>query len=310
MTRRLTLMACLAALLVVAACGGDSQQQDAPRLTSLEPGLQQACYAMGVDLGRQVAGMPGADDLDMMASGIRESLAGEPRIDFNVAREVMSVNAHDHAEGEVHDHPDTWTERGFASEVAQKSYAVGVTVGQFVQMQMNDPDVDALMQGVMDKVNGTELLVDEAQIGDIITTYQQEAASRAAIANVAAGEQFLAENAKRSEVKVTDSGLQYEVLQKGDGGAHPTAESTVKVHYHGTLIDGEVFDSSVERGEPISFPLNRVIAGWTEGVQLMTTGAKYKFFIPSDLAYGERGAGAKIGPNSTLIFEVELLEIQ
>jgi FKBP-type peptidyl-prolyl cis-trans isomerase len=245
-----------------------------------------------------------------MASGMRESLAGEPRMDFNTAREVMSVNAHDHAEGEVHDHPDTWTARGFASEVAQKSYAVGVTVGQFVEMQMNDPDVDALMQGVMDKVNGTELLVNEAQIGDIITTYQQEAASRAAIANVAAGEQFLAENAKRSEVTVTDSGLQYEVLQEGDGGAHPTAESTVKVHYHGTLIDGEVFDSSVERGEPISFPLNRVIAGWTEGVQLMTTGAKYKFFIPSDLAYGERGAGAKIGPNSTLIFEVELLEIQ
>ena len=120
---------------------------------------------------------------------------------------------------------------------------------------------------------------------------------------------FLAENKANIAVKETSSGLQYEVLQEGQGTQHPTASSTVKVHYHGTLLDGTVFDSSVARGEPISFPLNRVIAGWTEGVQLMVEGDKYKFFIPSHLAYGDSAAG-KIAPGSTLIFEVELLEVK
>lgn len=124
------------------------------------------------------------------------------------------------------------------------------------------------------------------------------------------GEQFLTENALRDEVKVTESGLQYEVLTAGKGRVHPTAESTVKVHYEGRLINGTVFDSSYQRGEPIEFPLSGVIRGWTEGVQLMTVGAKYRFFIPYNLAYGERGAGQNIPPYATLIFDVELLDIK
>jgi peptidylprolyl isomerase len=127
--------------------------------------------------------------------------------------------------------------------------------------------------------------------------------------NIAIGNQFLLENKNKENVIQTASGLQYEVVQKGDGNAHPTANSTVKVHYHGTLLDGSVFDSSVDRGEPISFPLNRVIKGWTEGVQLMVVGDKFRFFIPSELAYGNQSAGS-IKPGSTLIFEVELLAIQ
>jgi FKBP-type peptidyl-prolyl cis-trans isomerase FklB len=123
------------------------------------------------------------------------------------------------------------------------------------------------------------------------------------------GEKFLQENALREEVKTTESGLQYEVLVAGKG-VQPTAESTVKVHYEGTLIDGTVFDSSYERGEPIEFPLNGVIKGWTEGLQLMSVGAKYKLYIPYELGYGERGAGQNIPPYSTLIFTVELLEIK
>lgn len=127
--------------------------------------------------------------------------------------------------------------------------------------------------------------------------------------NIEQGEVFLANNAKRDGVTTTASGLQYEVLNSGSGTKHPTEISTVNVHYHGTLTDGTVFDSSVERGEPISFPLNRVIKGWTEGVQLMKTGDKFRFFIPADLGYGSRSAG-KIPPGSVLIFDVELLAIE
>ncbi len=132
---------------------------------------------------------------------------------------------------------------------------------------------------------------------------------KAAALNLEKGSAFLAENSKKDGVKTTASGLQYQVLQSGNGDSHPTASSTVRVHYHGTLIDGTVFDSSVERGETISFPLNRVIPGWTEGVQLMKKGDKFRFYIPSNLGYGNRSAG-KIPAGSTLIFDVELFEIQ
>lgn len=132
---------------------------------------------------------------------------------------------------------------------------------------------------------------------------------KAATLNLEKGSAFLAENSKKEGVKTTASGLQYEVLQSGSGESHPTASSTVRVHYHGTLTDGTVFDSSVERGETISFPLNRVIPGWTEGVQLMKVGDKFRFFIPSNLGYGNRSTG-KIPSGSTLIFDVELFEIQ
>lgn len=127
--------------------------------------------------------------------------------------------------------------------------------------------------------------------------------------NIESGEVFLANNAKRDGVTTTASGLQYEVLNSGDGDKHPSASDSVNVHYHGTLTDGSIFDSSVERGEPISFPLNRVIKGWTEGVQLMKKGDKFRFYIPADLGYGNRSAG-KIPPGSVLIFDVELLAIE
>lgn len=127
--------------------------------------------------------------------------------------------------------------------------------------------------------------------------------------NILIGNDFLAKNKANEGVIETTSGLQYQILTKGEGSVHPSASSTVKVHYHGTLLDGTVFDSSVERKEPISFPLSRVIAGWTEGVQLMVTGDKFKFFTPSTLAYGNSATG-KIKPGSLLIFEVELLEVQ
>jgi len=142
-----------------------------------------------------------------------------------------------------------------------------------------------------------------------IPSMQLQAAAAPAVATRLAGEAFLAENAAREGVTVTESGLQYEVLTAAEG-AMPTEDDTVSVHYVGTLLDGTEFDSSIARGEPASFPLKGVIPGWTEGLQLMTVGSKNRFVIPSDLAYGDRGAGQAIGPGETLIFEVELLEIK
>jgi FKBP-type peptidyl-prolyl cis-trans isomerase len=313
MLRRSLLLTFLATLAVLTACGdgGGGDDQGVAGLTSLSSGLQEASYALGVDMGRQVAGMPGAENTGNVVQGLRDMMADTPKIDFMEAREIMSVHAHAEGEETDHDHPDTWTERGFASEQDQRAYAVGITLAQFAQMQLAEIDEAALVQGLTDKLGGKELLCSEDSTRTIITTFQRELNERLAGENLEAGRKFLEENAKREGVVTTDSGLQYEVLQEGDGEAHPTATSTVRVHYHGTLIDGEVFDSSVDRGEPISFPLNRVISGWTEGVQLMTEGAKYKFFIPTELAYGTQvRPGGPIGPNEALIFEVELLEIQ
>ena len=168
-------------------------------------------------------------------------------------------------------------------------------------------NLDLIKRGLIEGIHQKALMTPEEAMTYLNTTMEAKTAERnKSIA--AEGEAFLAENAKREGVVVTESGLQYEVITMGNG-PKPTAESTVKVHYHGTLIDGTVFDSSVEREEPIEFPLSNVIKGWTEGVQLMPVGSKFKFYIPYQLAYGERGAGELIGPCQALIFEVELLDI-
>jgi FKBP-type peptidyl-prolyl cis-trans isomerase len=195
------------------------------------------------------------------------------------------------------------------------SYAIGVNIGTGISSQglAGDVDLAAIALGMQDAVAGNLKLTPEEleaamqEFGAVMQAKQQAAMQEQS----QAGKDFLAKNASEPGVKTTDSGLQYLVLTEGaDADAKkPTAEDTVNVHYHGTLIDGTVFDSSVERGTPITFPLNGVIPGWTEGLQLMKVGDKYRFFIPSELAYGEAGAGP-IPPNSTLIFDVELLGIE
>jgi FKBP-type peptidyl-prolyl cis-trans isomerase FklB len=187
---------------------------------------------------------------------------------------------------------------------------LGHSVGSNLKIQFSDLNPEIISKALIDAFQGKEnkMFPSSQEADNFIREYMKVAAEKKAVANKAKGEAFLAENAKKSGVKVTPSGLQYEVIKDAQG-EKPTKESTVKVHYHGTTIDGEVFDSSVEKGEPVTFPLNGVIPGWTEGVQLMSVGSKYKFYIPSELAYGPRQTGPKIGPNSTLIFEVELLEI-
>lgn len=202
------------------------------------------------------------------------------------------------------------------------SYCIGVNIGGNLKNQEVDVDTKALAAGITDAISGKPAL-SAAEMREVMAAFQEQMESRMMAEekameerdakegpeNLKKGEAFLAENAKKEGVKTTASGLQYKVLKSGSGKT-PNAADTVKTHYHGTLIDGTVFDSSVERGEPISFPVNRVIPGWTEALQLMKEGDKWELTIPSKLAYGERGAGDKIGPNSTLVFQVELISVE
>lgn len=192
------------------------------------------------------------------------------------------------------------------------SYGIGLQMGQQLADNPFDGfDIAAVAAGLAAAFYGDEPEVSEDQIRaafQVISGRMQEAESAKAQVAAAVGEAFLAENATKAGIVVTESGLQYEVLTAGSG-AKPTRSDKVRTHYHGTLIDGTVFDSSYNRGQPAEFPVSGVIAGWTEALQLMPVGAKYRLYIPHNLAYGERGAGGAIKPYSALIFDVELLEI-
>jgi FKBP-type peptidyl-prolyl cis-trans isomerase FklB len=197
--------------------------------------------------------------------------------------------------------------------LAQRSgYAIGLDLGRRLASQAVDTDVDAISSGIRDGLAGSDPRLSDEQLQQAMQELNEKLQARAAQAgsiNQSEGAAFLAENGKREGVETTASGLQYEVISSGDG-AKPKATDTVRVHYEGRLLDDKVFDSSYKRGEPATFPVNRVIAGWTEALQLMPVGSKWKLFIPSDLAYGAQGAGADIGANATLVFDVELLGIE
>ena len=196
------------------------------------------------------------------------------------------------------------------------SYALGLGIGQqLAQMGASELNIDDFAQAIKDVIAGNELKVkhQDAQkiVQEFFATQEQkinQQRQEAGKAHKEAGEKYLAENSKKDGVVTLASGLQYQVLKEGNG-KKPSAKDTVKCHYEGTLIDGTVFDSSYQRGEPATFPLQQVIAGWTEGLQLMQEGAKYRFFIPYRLAYGEGGAGASIPPFAALIFDVELIQV-
>jgi FKBP-type peptidyl-prolyl cis-trans isomerase FklB len=198
------------------------------------------------------------------------------------------------------------------------SYVIGLNIGNDPMLRGIEIDVNMLARGIADALSGKQPALSEqeiqaafAELRKIMAAKEEEAMAEArkqGELNKQQGDQFLAQNKAKPGVKTTPSGLQYKVLKAGNGPT-PTATDKVRTHYHGTLIDGTVFDSSVQRGEPAEFPVGGVIRGWTEALQLMKVGDKWQLFIPSELAYGPRGAGDVIGPNATLIFEIELLEI-
>jgi len=201
------------------------------------------------------------------------------------------------------------------TEAQKLGYIIGMDIGASLKQQGTNLDLDALYDAIKATYNGEPLAMTPEEAATIRESFiaerrvEAEAERNAQVAtNAVEGDKFLLENRTKEGVMLTDSGLQYKVIEMGDG-PKPTATDTVKVHYRGTLLNGEEFDSSYARGEPISFVLNKVIPGWTEGVQLMPVGSKFMFYIPPDLAYGPAGGGP-IGPNATLVFQVELLDIE
>jgi len=195
------------------------------------------------------------------------------------------------------------------TENEKASYALGMDIGTQLRDVQSNIDFDAFVQGIRDTLEGKKTLLTPEQAMAIKTEFFQKMQAEKSQKNTSEGDLFLAENKKKPGIIITPSGLQYIILTAGKG-PKPVATDKVVVHYSGTLIDGTEFDSSYKRGQPATFVLNQVIPGWTEAIQLMNVGAKYRFFIPSQLAYGERGAGPRIGPNATLIFEVELINIE
>jgi len=196
------------------------------------------------------------------------------------------------------------------------SYSIGLELGTSLKKGKMDVNTDTLLKGLKDGLSGAKPLLTEEQVKETMTALQKEMMEKQAAAskeagekNAAAGEKFLAENKKKDGVKTTASGLQYKVLKEGTGES-PKETDMVVTNYKGTLLDGTEFDSSYKRNEPATFPVNRVIKGWTEALLLMKPGSKYQLFVPSALAYGERAVGKDIGPNSTLIFDVELISIK
>jgi len=202
------------------------------------------------------------------------------------------------------------------TEQQKLSYSLGLILGERIQADVETLDVEAFSQGVEAVFSGQEPALDQQQVAEVMQAFQQrkmeeqrQAMAKLAEENGAKGAAYMAKNGAREGVVTTDSGLQYEVLTAGQGKS-PKATDTVKVHYRGQLIDGTEFDSSYARNEPVSFPLDGVIPGWTEGLQLMQEGGKSRLVIPADLAYGPGGMGNAIGPNETLVFEVELLDVR
>ena len=203
----------------------------------------------------------------------------------------------------------TMSAQKLTNEIDSASYSLGVNIGENIKTQFPDIDLknfELAIKDVLDEKKEPKISAVDAQ--KVIQNYFQKKQAKASESVIEEGKKFLEENSKKEGIISLESGLQYQVIKSAEG-PKPTINDQVTTHYHGTLLDGTVFDSSIERGQPATFPVSGVIKGWTEALQLMTVGSKWKLFVPYDLAYGERSAGPKIGPYTTLIFEVELISI-
>jgi len=205
--------------------------------------------------------------------------------------------------------PSTGAEIALESEIDSVSYSLGLSVAENVKNQgLENINTEALLRAFEDVLGGSETMLSSSQANECLNLYFNKSTLAKANEQKKAGREYLEKNGTREGVVTLPSGLQYEILAEGSG-EKPTINDQVTTHYHGTTIDGQVFDSSVERDQPASFPVGGVIKGWQEALQLMSVGSKWKLYVPSELAYGERGAGPKIGPHAALIFEVELISI-
>lgn len=259
-------------------------------------------YAIGLDLGNSLKQQQfPSNNLKPLFIGIKENYKQET--DSTLKGKKVKVKTE---KSKIKTHSDS------------VSYAMGLNIGNIIQMQQIElANLELFFQGIEDVLKGNEPALSQAELNSVFEALEEQQMmkqnpnfAKEAIKNKEEGAKFLTENKLRKEVKTTATGLQYEVLATNDTcKTYPKSTDKVRVHYKGTLINGDEFDSSYKRNEPTEFPLNAVIKGWTEGLQLMKVGEKFKFYIPSDLAYGKKGAGGTIGPNATLVFEVELLGI-
>lgn len=314
------LIAIVALGAVIIACNNQKTVQK-----ELETKKDSTSYALGAvqteGLLNQMKQLKAAQYINnkMLLKGVDDHMNGEAQIPVQQTSVILNSTIQRLRGDSTFTMPEASTGKELQNVADSFGYALGVQLVDGIKRGTSELKVEKDIDNSVVTIAITDVITDSSKMDQqsgrrLLNELMQKAKQKEKeinkekyADNKKAGEEFLAKNKKRPEVKVTQSGLQYEVLEKGTG-ASPKATDKVKVHYHGTLIDGTVFDSSVERGEPVEFPLNRVIPGWTEGVQLMKEGAKYKFYIPQELAYGGADKG-DIKPYSALIFEVELLEV-
>jgi FKBP-type peptidyl-prolyl cis-trans isomerase len=275
-------------------------------------------YSIGLNIGFNIKQQKLEINAEALAAGVRDATSGKkPLLTENEVRDVLTawnkqVSSKQKPEGETKKELERFAGSGPLKDLKDKaSYSLGLNIGFTFKKQNLGLNIDMSIGGIKDAIVGMPRMT-EAETKETMMAFEKDMQTKQEAAgqkNKAEGEKFLAENKTKDGVKTTASGLQYKILKEGTG-AQPKANDTVTVNYRGTLIDGTEFDSSYKRGQPASFPVGGVIKGWTEALQLMKTGSKYQLFIPANLAYGERGAGRDIAPNSTLIFEVELLDVK